>query len=615
MGQHVVDLDEGDSGGGSAIGFDLYNPDGTYAGVLENVPSSQSGQGGGLFLRSPNGTLTRFLGGSYGVPDGSGGLLPFTVRGDGIIQLNTSQPSTGAAPAFSGTRAGIEFQTDQQIRLLEEQARIARREGRESDARRFENDLRLLRERSRLDSAEAARERTFQERLSLLQQLTTLSQDAQQFQQTATAQAVELTGKDPLRAAISLQGGIQRGTTPTQALSRNLLSISNAQLPATNAGADNAGLRGQVEQIQHFLNASPVRPNFGLAQGGVVNLGGGAVPRLSEMGTGGVSTGASLALADAGPVVEMQRGAEGAFSLAGAAPTTTGRIGILVGENPDGTINDTTEVLAIDPRNPGEVEVIPLRATAAHGFAGEFEQATGVPSLQALSPIFDRIGITAASPIARQRAEGLGLELRLPGQKQLAPAAAFSAEAFQKLGVQPRLLRAGGQNFVVGPDGEIFAIPEGMAGAALMSQLGLDQRSFLDIGGRGELDEFASQFGLTGGGEGGGFSQLQSDTLSLTEPFNSLSTIGTPIVMPLRGTGEGPFQLGDAGSGTGAGLFLPAPEALAGLWRQLGPVDRGLVVQAYELAGIPQADLFSRMEGFSPTGSAQFGLQNATAFG
>lgn len=564
----------GGDGGRTVIGLDLFNADGSFAGRVSRTMA------GVLEITRPvrGGEATeRFTGGTFLLGDGRT-VVNVTNRGEiaasrTLAQFETggSSGSSGSAPAFSSTQQGIQFESDlarqrareqleqehqNRIGELRESHRLALQQGRIEDARRFEQEIRLLGVQHRNQLQILGREQRFQERMSLLEQLTSLAERASQFQTQLGQQAVELTGQDPLRAAIGLQGGVQRGMTPSQALRGRLLGISQAQLPQVNAQAGIPGLRGQAQQFQQFLQTPIIQPAFGLAGGGVIEL----KPGDKRAHAQAEGTGQAILVGEAGP-----------------------------------------EVLEIQG---DRIRVIPLTGQAQFGIDLSQFQPTQTPSLQALAPLFAHLGLNAPPTTQRgvgQLRRGFGLSdvgsflpQGLFGQDLAQAARSFpSSSILQQLGIRPRLVgnaQTGSIGFI-NEQGQI----QPMASFQAMLNMGFRPEDVFALTGD-PLQELAG-LGVTGVG-----SPLSS--MSDIQPFEQLAQFSQPIVMPTDALGLG-----------SQGLLLPAPETVAALFPQLDPTTQQVVLQAFNLAGIPPEAILSRIEAFTPTGTARFGLAGAPRIG
>lgn len=570
MGHPTSDLE-------SAVGQTLYDLQGNLLGTLAEI--RVPGLSPRLVLQLPDGSKRPFQGGEFLTAFGgqlSGG---FRLNDQGNITEEFSQsqvsglfssPSSGrgpAAPAFSSTREAQVLQQQNTLEQLKIQHRndldilnrqLAAAVGEEK--RRLKNDLKLLQERHRLELVILGEQQKFQERMSLVEQASSLSARASEFQTELAQGAVDLTGRDPIRAAIALQGGLQSGTTPSQALRQRLISLAGQDLPQVDPNANIPGLQATVGQLQEFLQQPVVRPALGLAGGGTIDM------RRN------------------GDRFEMEQPA----------------VAVLVGEGPngEGIRAGTAEVIV---RERDRVRVIPLVGAAQGGAELDF----GSPISQALSPLFSRLGFGGV-PVAQRTGGSQGpISLSVRGALGQAPQPAqpFSSDLFGQLGISPRLFRAGGRLFVRGPGNELFDLGQGAFGTGRLAQLGLRMQDVVDVGSFDELGEVAGQLGLTGQGGQFGVRPLPQNGLSTVEDFNPLSQISAPIILPLGGLDSD------------QGLFLPAPERIASVLRDLDPTALELVLQAYELAGIPRASVLSRAEAFTPTGSARFGLASAARIG
>ena len=132
----------------------------------------------------------------------------------------------------------------------------------------------------------------------------------------------ELAGQDIFKFTANLRGrSVGSAPTPVDVFKTQGQQFINQPLPQLDMNASLPQLEAGLSALQK-LESPQGQGLFGLAHGGTI---------------------------------EMEKGTDGAFSQ---------KQSFLVGENPDGTINDTTEVLVV---GGDRVEVIPLRGGAQGG--------------------------------------------------------------------------------------------------------------------------------------------------------------------------------------------------------------------------------------------------------
>ena len=370
----------------------------------------------------------------------------------------------------------------------------------------------------------------------------------------------ELAGRDIFKFTANLRGrDIGSAPTPVDIFKQQGAEFINRPLPQVDPSAPLSELQAGLSALQK-LEAPQGQGLFGLAHGGVIQQSTGAL--LSAPGRG---------------VIQMERGSDGAFSQKQA---------FFVGENPDGTINDTTEILIT---GGGKVEVIPLSGGASHGLSIPDLNLGGFPDL--LDFLRRSTGLTGS-------VAGAGTDVRAP----VLQSEAGSLGAFQRA---PGTILQGAQDFGQARSGPVFVVDE-----------------------RGQLRPFTnfdifSQSGFNAGQvETIPFSQLSqfrtgeaiSDTPfsfpERTGPLPEFQAFGEPLntlqgFMDLARINPD-FSRADAASLANRIGFLPSPFKIA---QQIGigganldPAEISGLLSLYELAGVPRETFFRQIQAATPTG-------------
>ncbi|KKK76311.1 hypothetical protein LCGC14_2864930, partial [marine sediment metagenome] len=194
-----------------------------------------------------------------------------------LAQFETQGPGRGGASfaptPFAQTEAGLQQQQEFAIAQLREQAQLARREGRESDARRLEAEAQLQEDQQAFQAEQNELNREGQLKLTLIQGANQLAgQRSQQIQQARTLLAQTL-GQDQIKGAALLQGGLGFGTTPLESFRGQLQGFTNEPTVRVNANADVGPLQGQVDKLrEQVLGGAPEQPTIGFKHGGTIHL-------------------------------------------------------------------------------------------------------------------------------------------------------------------------------------------------------------------------------------------------------------------------------------------------------------------------------------------------------
>lgn len=378
--------------GTSAIGSNLFNPDGTFAGQLIEIE-------GNLFLSAgqQSGQLPRpFTGGNFVLDAGGGDFFQLALNSEGgVIKSGTLTPPTGggSAPAFSGTEAGVRLAAK-----LREDADVAQRA--------------FLAEQEDLDRELQLRE----SRLATARDLVNIrSTEARE----ARAQGTQLAGEDPFRF-LAVARGLQppTGTTPAAGFKQNLLGAAQFQAPEL-AGLDSNALESVIGKLSQ--SAAPQgSATLGFAHGGIVSPTGGATP------TGGSQ---AITVGEAGPEIAILRpdGSVEFVPMAGSAQE--GGVFDLGGLAP--LFERLRESIGV----PGAASFAPSGVDAVNQFRGQFgflpryaQQETSAPFQAFAGPvsnIFQGLleanrfqGVSNPGPEAKRISDLIG---RLPAPFKIPP--------------------------------------------------------------------------------------------------------------------------------------------------------------------------------------------------
>ena len=239
-----------------------------------------------------------------------------------------------APPAFSSTRAAAELAFQQDQILLEQRHQndlaILERNLAQATADRklqIQADIDLENIRHQNDLKELRLQFENQLKGQLIGEIGAERRTLIQEKGAARRQQAEFAGRRPFRFAFNIRGEQPSAPTPFDIQSAQNLAFINQALPTASLNAPISQLESTLTGLQNIQAPEPGL--FGLAHGGVI---------------------------------EMEKGPSGAFSQ---------KQSFLVGENPDGTINETTEILTV---GSGRLEVTPLAGGAQGGLEFPFPQ-------------------------------------------------------------------------------------------------------------------------------------------------------------------------------------------------------------------------------------------------
>ncbi|KKN27951.1 hypothetical protein LCGC14_0859410 [marine sediment metagenome] len=356
----------------------------------------------------------------------------------------------------------------------------------------------------------------------------------------------ELAGRDVFKFTASLRGrAAGSAPTPTDVFKQQGAEFLNQPLPQFDINSSLPELQAGLSALQK-LEAPQGQGLFGLAHGGTI---------------------------------QMEKGADGKFGQKQA---------FFVGENPDGTINDTTEILIT---GGGKTEVIPISGGAQGGLDIPNLNLGGFPDL--LSFLRGSTGVQGFLRRPGLGGKTIGVnDVLLPGQAA-------------SLGARQRGL--GGFVRQAGTRGVFMITPEGL-------RLVPDPESLRALGGE-QFEQLApSAFSRleSGIGQGTAFTSAEARSFELPSPnfASEFEAFGQPL-----NTRQGFLELAatnpDFSEANAIALsnrigFLPAPAKIA---RQIGIGGANLddaeisgLLSLYNLAGVPQETFFRQIEAATPTG-------------
>jgi hypothetical protein len=372
----------------------------------------------------------------------------------------------------------------------------------------------------------------------------------------------ERFGDDPFRGAILSQGAVPRGRSPVEEFIQRLRELGGAEIPAPLSADESLPMiEERIAGLEGLVTPGLPRAPLGMAHGGTVQRRGGRLQARPLAGGDG-------AQADLRP---------------GTA--------VLVGEGVggEGIRNNTAEVAEF--MEDGSVRFIPLRASAAHGGTVDIDDPDAGATLTSAPALADPLAAAPLTPDQRiQALQGAGI-----GAVRTGPRHFFgqfrgpSAETFERLGTRPALVQAAGTGefFFRTPTGELQKI----GGLAEVNALGLNSFDAVVM----DLDEI-QQLGEFRG---------ERFTEPPPAPGGSFSERPVPLFVPL--------DVNDAGlpDQSGRGIFLPAPEKLAAIWRNLGPDVQLIARSTYKMAGMSEAEFDRRINFFTPGRAATLTPQPA----
>ncbi len=559
--ESIPDFGDTGSSGDSAIGQQFWF--GTQVGILGYagvgaiaaglVPAS--GLSRTLIWSAPDGRpLGVFRSGVYntavGFEQNVNAQGNFTGRSRQLSQGERAQlgfPGTAVSTSSSGF-APQPFLSTQAGFEAKTAADIAAQE----EAQQFANQ-------QRLESEKSAKS------LQLIQGANALAQArGQQIQQARTLLAQTL-GQDVVKGAALLSGGLGFGTSPNESFRGQLQGFVDEPTAAFDPNAPLATQQGQFDALQgQVAGQAPIQPTIGFAKGGTISL------------------------------------------------DKKVRQAILVGEpREDGRPNP--EVVIIED---GKMTVAPITAQAVHGqnfdfnsnpnrgrFGGNFGTGFGPTAsertLQPIggsrfgegadiesitstaAPIFEHLGFNTI-PFGVRRNGG---PLRALSQRQAGGPLSQMGLSFAglgALGINPRLFRLGTTVFFRDRDGTLKKFRD----MDQFNELQFNRNEIIQVAPTGT--ELAA---LRAEAENAPFVTGRNSTSESNAGFSATSA--TAIVSPTTG------------------LLLPNPAQIASMLRPgvLNPQQRGVIASLYQDANIDPDALQEQASFFTPSGSAQLGVQ------
>lgn len=476
----------------------------------------------------------------------------FNVADPGLLRdLGFLPKAGGAAPSFASSQAGLQqqFTNDQALlaqrhenELAQLNAQLASASGINAANIQAQIDLENLRHEN--DLAEMALQFESQLKQTTLGEIGATTRTLIQEKGQERARQTELAGRDIFKFTANLRGrAAGTAPTPVDIFKQQGAEFINRPLPQVDPNAPLSELQAGLSALQK-LEAPQGQGIFGLAHGGVI---------------------------------QMEQGADGTFSQKRA---------FFVGENPDGTINDTTEILIT---GGGRTEVIPISGGAQGGL--------DVPNLGGFPDLLDFL----------RRSTGLNT-----GLGGALPAASTSSILTRgdaaKLGARQRGLGS----VVRDPrTGGIFIVtPQGLRHVGSPEAAGLLEPSFGQFTNLNPLD-----FSRLSGGVGFG-SQLNTEEARNFQiqrpegPLPEFQAFGQPL-NTLQGFLElarvnPDFSEVDARNMADRIGFLPAPAKIA---RQIGIGGANLddqeiqgLLSLYGLANVDLNTFFRQIEAATPQG-------------
>jgi hypothetical protein len=346
---------------------------------------------------------------------------------------------------------------------------------------------------------------------------------------------------DPFRFAAVAGGIAPFGATPQQGFQQQLQQFAGAQVPQFDPSGSAASLDPIIAQLTG-AQAPQTPQTFGFAEGGVI---------------------------------EMSKGADGAFS---AAPLPFDVQARLVGENPDGTVNKTTEVMLTGPQG---VAIIPLGKGMQGGGAIGFPFQPIQFNRESLLPALTTSGIF-------QQGQNIPRGRIMPDQSIAGFGGGGHARSFlENLGIRPSFFSQTGRNEIFFRDpntpGQFRLVtdrPE-LGGSATG---GIQPRSVVQVADIGEFGTLKNErFGI-------GANELRDQLAQVGGRPSRFTRFSAPLIEPTTGT------------------LLPAPFMVASELNQLrvtNPNAFNLLLNAYELAGQPASSVLSTIQAALPFGQAR----------
>jgi len=426
-----------------------------------------------------------------------------------------------------------------------------------------------------------------------LSEAGSLAQTAATVQQRTRDLIAQLTGVDPIRAAVRMQGGLGGvGASPAESFMASNRAFVNQPIPVPNENSTIPEIGQTIQQLQGMQSA-PTAPYLGFAGGGTIDMQQGPdgayqmAPTAPTMpiGVGGGGGGMlPLALGTAAPQGQQPDIQQG----------TTKRA-VLIGEA-GSKIAPGTEVGIIDQSKPGAgiTEIIPLVSSAQGGgyYGQTYDPAT---IAQALGPVYGSLGFGAGNV---PKYAG-GYYQGGPNARGLSPLGYYIGS-----GYRPRLLReeSFGQPGLDPANPGVFGHTYWLDpwGTRHWIAGGENLQHIRDLGFRPEDIAVVSPSDIRNFTEGANYSWPTPPQIEAGA--RNYPTAATPLVTPP----------------SAGGFALPDPRMLAGIWRFLDPYTQTVLTSAYGTAGLglgspeaTRAAIEQEVNAFTPhgtaTGPARFG--------
>ena len=281
----VLGEDGGGSGltlGSSAIGLDLFFPDGTYAGRLVRGRVPFGGGEAPLFLSIPGSEtegaqIIPFAGGSFMAQAGGGKAFSLAINSEGGIARSAI---VDVSPSGGSSSQQLASQQAGDIAAMERLSVQLQAEADEAAANRdFAKAQAALDRKADIDAAKLAAENAL--KLTLISEGGALERELANIQSRALDVRAEMIGKNPFRGAVRQAGGVPRGVDPFQAFMAENQSVIDREAPTLDATMTPAELQAALDEF----NVSTPSPGniIGLAHGGDVGVG--ETVRVGELGT------------------------------------------------------------------------------------------------------------------------------------------------------------------------------------------------------------------------------------------------------------------------------------------------------------------------------------------
>lgn len=580
------------------------------------------------------------------------------------LGLDSGGTSTGGGRAVRQSQLLTQAEFDQQIALLEEQARIARETGDQAREAQALQDIEFLKQQQEFATGEREASQEFAAgqselsrenaiRLQLLQEVSATRRQVLDLQARGRELKASIIGKDAFRSAALAQGLTPTRGTPADLLGDELNTLIRRPVPQPQSFS--------IEDIQATLGelagtaaqGVPSGQGFGLARGGVIDMrkdkDGVFSPTVRSMKHGGSarrprrSEELQVLVGEEGPElmtvtedeIRISPVATAAHGLSISRPRFGGRRlspvrrsggrgapSPLENIDTDAPLGDALDKLSGLPQpispttppgvRPPEPDPGPIIRPIVGPGPNVPPLLSPVPVPQPVTPDFEpsptAITQALASVFAHLGFADSGIPTFREGEFGGMQIPAGGLSVFDRLGVSPSLIRIKSgpgtvRNFFISPSGELQLISEG----GLLSQnLGLQGSGF-------RTEDF-----------------LTVDPSDLLRAGFSLNDILGPNPTPFTGqdilanVSQTPFPLrrspiginfgdifqelnpgadpADSPFGPG-GIFLPSPRTLSNFYRTADPATQAALLSAWTLDFFTEDQVFRELDFFRPQGS------------